>query len=231
MVSKKAVPAKPGLGTLQDFGHLEIPLGVERDGRGSFRGPSEEPESRRRRFIEQLRQELEPLLELTQSLDNKREEFYKEFYKDLLSTQEKIQGDIGEIYKTGTKDRDTLLRILTAMRQEQFELTKLQATVEDLRKWAQVVDVSGFAADQGLIDAVASMKDTDLGLHQYFEVNLPLIPGILNYKIKSDLVKTGQYFNYMSKKFGLGGIWCKILSWINCTLDIAASSAVCLSKG
>jgi len=90
-----------------------------------------------------------------------------------------------EIYRRGLEnERELLYEILVEIRDNQIQIAN---TVESLRRWARVTQKDGLPPDRTLRESIDSLaqdvKDSG-GTAQYLEANLPLIPGIFNYKVE-----------------------------------------------
>ena len=135
----------------------------------------------------EIRQEIRPVLALVTSTQERNEDFYRK----LLDAQRSIEGAIGDVYRQGIeveKQGETFLRIwsenIECIRKEQTEIAE---AVNSLRHWAQAIQRTGLPQDKSLRNAVGSLARQDLDIRQYLEVNLPLIPGILWYKVQFDI--------------------------------------------
>ena len=90
------------------------------------------------------------------------------------------------IYQRGLEqEMHTLNRILLAVNRMEGRQSELANTLESLRRWAKAIQQSGLPIDPDLkasIESIAQDMQTSGGVSQYLEINLPLVPGIINYK-------------------------------------------------
>jgi hypothetical protein len=113
---------------------------------------------------------------------------YSQFRRADVFGVGKTRGAPNEIYHTGIEqDEQSLRHVLSEIQRVGEEQAAVARTVDSLRRWAQVVQQSGLPPDKNLqasIESLAQNVEHSGGITQYLEVNLPLIPGILNYKIE-----------------------------------------------
>jgi hypothetical protein len=85
------------------------------------------------------------------------------------------------------KEKETFNLILTEIKQIRDGQTRIVNIIQSLRHWARIVQQEGLPPNKDLRIAVEDLSRSieDLGgTSQYLEANLPLIPGILNYKLE-----------------------------------------------
>ena len=65
------------------------------------------------------------------------------------------------------------------------ELAEIREIVESLRSWAELMQ-KNMPSDAGLSAAVDMLAQPEnrISIYQYLEINLPLIPGIIHYKVE-----------------------------------------------
>lgn len=109
------------------------------------------------------------------------EEKLDRYQNDMMQVLTKIYSQVSD------NDRTILKQILEAVEQNRIEQGEISATVESLRRWAKHIQVAGLPADAALQTALSSLAqpvEEKGGMYQYLEANLPLIPGILTYKVE-----------------------------------------------
>jgi hypothetical protein len=82
------------------------------------------------------------------------------------------------------EDRQAATQILDAIAHNQVEQAKAAQTVAELRTWAQTVQQAGLPLNPELRTALDALTEHTGGVYQYLEIALPIIPGILSYKVE-----------------------------------------------
>jgi hypothetical protein len=138
------------------------------------------------KLVEQQTSILEEVREIRsfQQSTQQRDEAY---FKKLLDRQYTLENALGVIYRRGQQQQETLTNILSAINDQRVELAKVASTVNSLRLWAKLMQQTGLPDDYSLRVAMRCLEQTQKhlgGVQHYMEINLPLVPGILNYKIE-----------------------------------------------
>jgi len=82
------------------------------------------------------------------------------------------------------EDRQAAAQILDAIDQNQVEQAEAAQMVAELRTWAQTVQQAGLPLNPELRAALDALAEHTGGVYQYLELALPIIPGILSYKVE-----------------------------------------------
>jgi len=82
------------------------------------------------------------------------------------------------------EDRQAATQILDAIAHNQVEQAKAAQMVAELRTWAQTVQQVGLPLNPELRTALDALTEHTGGVYQYLEMALPIIPGILSYKVE-----------------------------------------------
>lgn len=106
----------------------------------------------------------------------------------LLSGQAEIRTGLRVVYqRMSSEDRDVLVKVLKALENGRGEQAEIARMVSSLRRWAKHIQQTAGSTDQNLREALNTLEqpieDTG-GVYQYLEASLPLIPGILTYKLE-----------------------------------------------
>ncbi|MCA9942898.1 MAG: SIR2 family protein [Anaerolineales bacterium] len=130
--------------------------------------------------------------EVTKIKSSRRQKYHPAVMEEkldlILTGQKEMKQGLAIIYgQVSNDDRVILKQILKAVEENRIEQGKISDTVESLRRWAKHIQVAGLPADTELqmaLKSLAQSVEEKGGMYQYLEANLPLIPGILTYKVE-----------------------------------------------
>lgn len=160
--------------------------------------------------IEDINEQLRSVHEFQRRTQERNEAFFSA----LLERQSRLENAIGQIYLRGIQEeKEILLRILLAIQRMRVEQGEISRTVEALRLWAKLIQRTGLPVDASLHSAVAALEQTVAsfgGINQYMEICLPLVPGVLHYKVQLGSEHKGRLdalFRYLSET------WQEVKPW------------------
>lgn len=107
---------------------------------------------------------------------------------ELLDGQRSISQQLSAMTQNlSEEDRMILRRILVVLEQGKIEQARAFEMLNSIRRWAMQVQKEGLPADaslQAAINELGKKREGNVNVYQYLEASLPLIPGILTYKVE-----------------------------------------------
>jgi hypothetical protein len=102
-------------------------------------------------------------------------------YEQIIEGIRRIENKIDQ---ASAEDRETAVQILEALSQNKLDLDDANRMMLDLQTWAQSVQESGLSLSPDLRVQVDALSAHTAGVNEYFQLAIPIVPGILSYNIE-----------------------------------------------
>jgi len=107
------------------------------------------------------------------------------FFADMAEHLNKVFGASAQVYQKSLTQESSQLDTIQAKLDQIIQMqADTHQIVTSLRHWARHIQQAGLPLPSDLQANIATIADDSLGAKQYLEVTVPLIPGILAYKVE-----------------------------------------------
>lgn len=102
---------------------------------------------------------------------------FQQLVEDLRRIEKKID-------QAAALDREIAVQVLEALAQNRLDLSYANKMMADLQSWSQNVQESGLPISPELRTQLNALSTHEVGLSEYFQLAIPILPGILSYNVE-----------------------------------------------